>query len=79
MERCMRAAAGAPLSSTAVAAAAAAAGTVMLLLALAEPRVACTAGDAPFAASTLSVPRVVGLGLLAGGAVGFAAWYNIQA
>lgn len=71
----MRAAAGQPVSNTAVMTAVAVAGATVLVLAVLEPRVACATPDVPFARPSLSVPRVLVLGVLAGGAAGAAAWW----
>jgi len=71
----MRAAAGAPLSNTAVWTGAAVAAATVLVLAVFEPRIACSEPDVPFARPSFSVPRVLVLGAVAGGAAGAAAWW----
>ena len=75
MERCMRKAAGAPVShNTALVAAAAMGATVVLALAV-EPRIVQARPDAPFASPCMSVPRVLVLGVLVGSAAGGVAWW----
>ena len=73
----MRSAAGASPSSHVATVAAVTGGAVMLFAAASEPWFACSRDAAvPFAAPTLSVPRVIVLGLVGAAVAGAAAWYT---
>ena len=71
----MRQAAGAPVSYNAALVAAAATGAAVVLALAVEPRFVQARPNAPFASPCMSVPRVLGLGVLVGAAAGGVAWW----